>query len=65
MLISSFLGSFTHAVLQIKNAVITAQSIALAEKDPFSMAHIKRLLDVQEEFDNDMRGGSGYKGLYN
>ena len=29
------------------------------------MAHIKRLLDVQEEFDNDMRGGSGYKGLYN
>jgi hypothetical protein len=25
------------------------------------MAHIKRLLDVQEEFENDMRGGPGFK----
>ncbi|KAF2467325.1 uncharacterized protein BDR25DRAFT_345066 [Lindgomyces ingoldianus] len=46
---------------QIKNAVKTAQSIALAEEDAFSMDHIKRVLDVAEDFDADLRGGNGYR----
>ncbi|KAH7385512.1 hypothetical protein DE146DRAFT_621615 [Phaeosphaeria sp. MPI-PUGE-AT-0046c] len=46
---------------QIKNTVKTSQSIALAEKAVFSMEHIKRVLEVAEAFEDDMRGGKGYR----
>lgn len=45
---------------QIKNAVCTAQSLAISEKERFSMEHIKRVLEVAEDFDHDLRGGTGY-----
>jgi MinD superfamily P-loop ATPase len=41
--------------------VKTSQSIALAEKTPFGMEHIKRVLEVAEAFEDDMRGGKGYR----
>jgi hypothetical protein len=47
--------------LQIKNTVKTSQSIALAEKSVFSMEHVKRVLEVAEAFEDDMRGGKGYR----
>ncbi|KAF2623289.1 hypothetical protein BU25DRAFT_414542 [Macroventuria anomochaeta] len=46
---------------QIKNTVKTGQSIALSEKATFSMEHIKRVLEVAEAFEDDMRGGKGYR----
>ncbi|KAG9382510.1 aaa family atpase [Pyrenophora tritici-repentis] len=46
---------------QIKNTVKTSQSIALAEKSVFSMEYVKRVLDVAEAFEDDMRGGKGYR----
>jgi hypothetical protein len=45
---------------QIKNSVRTAQALAINEKAPLSMAHIKRVLEVAETFDRDLRGGTGY-----
>jgi adenylate kinase family enzyme len=42
---------------QIKNTVKTAQSIALSEKEAFGIIHMKRVLEVQEDFQEDMRGG--------
>ncbi|KAF1912865.1 hypothetical protein BDU57DRAFT_521434 [Ampelomyces quisqualis] len=48
---------------QIKNTVKTSQSIALAEKSPFSMEHVKRVLEVAEAFEDDMRGGRGYRDV--
>jgi hypothetical protein len=47
--------------VQIKNAVKVAQSISLAEKEAFSMKHIKSVLQVQADFDADLRGGEGYR----
>ena len=41
--------------------VKTSQSIALAEKATFSMEHVKRVLEVAEAFEDDMRGGKGYR----
>ncbi|KAH6629349.1 hypothetical protein C7974DRAFT_413156 [Boeremia exigua] len=46
---------------QIKNTVKTGQSIALSEKAPFSMEHLKRVLEVAQAFEDDMRGGKGYR----
>lgn len=46
---------------QIKNAVKTSQSIAVAEKGTFGMEYIKRVMEVQEAFEEDMRGGLGYR----
>lgn len=46
---------------QIKNTVKTSQAIALSEKTPFSMEHVKRVLEVAEAFEDDMRGGKGYR----
>jgi hypothetical protein len=54
-------ASADECCTQIKNTVITAQSCALAESKPFSMEFIKRLLDVQEDFEADMKGGLGYR----
>jgi hypothetical protein len=45
---------------QIKNSVRTAQALAVNEKVPLSMSHIKRVLDVAETFDHDLKGGTGY-----
>ena len=35
------------------------------EKKPFSLEYIKRYLEVNEDFQTDMRGGSGHANLYN
>ncbi|EAW11985.1 putative AAA family ATPase [Aspergillus clavatus NRRL 1] len=45
---------------QIKNSVRTAQALAVNEQNPLSMEHIKRVLEVAETFDRDLRGGTGY-----
>ncbi|KAJ5216639.1 uncharacterized protein N7498_003046 [Penicillium cinerascens] len=45
---------------RIKNSVRTAQALAVNERSPLSMDHIKRVLDVAETFDHDLRGGTGY-----
>jgi DNA polymerase III delta prime subunit len=42
---------------QIKNTVKTAQSIALSEKEKFGIGHVRRVMEVQEDFQEDMRGG--------
>ena len=45
---------------QIKNAVRTAQALALNEKKMLTLQHIKQVLEVSESFDRDLKGGSGY-----
>ncbi|KGO67983.1 ATPase, AAA-type, core [Penicillium italicum] len=45
---------------QIKNSVRTAQALAVNESAPLAMEHIKRVLEVAETFDQDLRGGTGY-----
>lgn len=45
---------------QIKNVVRTAQALALHEKIKMDLNHIKKVLDVAETFDKDLRGGTGY-----
>ena len=45
---------------QIKNTVRTAQALALNERKKLTMEHIKRVLDVAETFDRDLKGGTGY-----
>jgi uncharacterized protein (DUF2252 family) len=47
-------------LLEIKNSVRTAQALAVNEQTPLSMQHIKRVLEVAETFDHDLRGGTGY-----
>jgi len=50
---------YLHNV-KIKNIVRTAQALALHEETSLSMEHIKRVLDVHESFDRDLKGGTGY-----
>ncbi|KAF2004759.1 hypothetical protein P154DRAFT_519212 [Amniculicola lignicola CBS 123094] len=50
---------------QIKNVVTSAQNIAMSEEEVFSMEHIKRILEGQEDFEADMRGGPGAKEALN
>ncbi|KAF2168105.1 hypothetical protein M409DRAFT_21551 [Zasmidium cellare ATCC 36951] len=45
---------------QIKNMVRTAQALALNEGSELTMTHIRRVLDVAESFDRDLKGGTGY-----
>ncbi|KAI9826009.1 MAG: hypothetical protein M1819_007464 [Sarea resinae] len=45
---------------QIKNCVRTAQALAVNKQEQLSMEHIKRVLQVAESFDHDLRGGTGY-----
>ena len=45
---------------QIKNLVRAAQALAVHEKKPLSMVHIKRVIDVAESFVRDLKGGTGY-----
>ena len=37
-----------------------AQALAVYESKPLSMAHIKRVIDVAESFERDLKGGTGY-----
>ena len=46
---------------QIKNAVRTAQALALNEKKRLNMDHIIKVLDVGETFERDLKGGPGYE----
>ncbi len=45
---------------QIKNLVRTAQALALNEKAMLTLEHIRRVIDVAETFDRDLKGGTGY-----
>ena len=46
---------------QIKNAVRTAQALAIDEKTPLSIEHVIKVLDVAEMFERDLKGGPGYE----
>ncbi|KAK6579688.1 hypothetical protein PZA11_007924 [Diplocarpon coronariae] len=46
---------------QIKNTIRTAQALAVNNKEPLSMEHIKRVLDVSNAFDRDLKGGPGFE----
>ncbi|KKY38223.1 putative aaa family atpase [Diaporthe ampelina] len=46
---------------QIKNTVIRAQALAVNKGEPLSMAHVRQILDVQVNFDRDLKGGTGYQ----
>ncbi|KAL9050549.1 MAG: hypothetical protein Q9162_006576 [Coniocarpon cinnabarinum] len=46
---------------QIKNAVRTAQALAVNTGEQLGMEHIKRVLVVGESFEKDLKGGTGYE----
>ncbi|KAI3395133.1 hypothetical protein diail_1748 [Diaporthe ilicicola] len=46
---------------QIKNTVIRAQALAVNKGEPLSMVHVRQILDVQVNFDRDLKGGTGYQ----
>ncbi|RAL59605.1 hypothetical protein DID88_006464 [Monilinia fructigena] len=46
---------------QIKNTIRTAQALAVNKQEPLSMEHIKRVLDVSNAFDRDLKGGTGFE----
>ncbi|KAH8758320.1 ATPase [Diaporthe sp. PMI_573] len=46
---------------QIKNTVIRAQALAVNKGEPLSMLHVRQILDVQVNFDRDLKGGTGYQ----
>ncbi|KAE8443485.1 hypothetical protein EG329_001796 [Mollisiaceae sp. DMI_Dod_QoI] len=46
---------------QIKNTVRTAQALAVNKQEPLSMVHIKKVLDVSNAFDRDLKGGPGFE----
>lgn len=46
---------------QIKNTVRTAQALAVNKGEPLSMSHIRQVLEVQTNFDRDLKGGPGYQ----
>ncbi|KAF4631174.1 hypothetical protein G7Y89_g6959 [Cudoniella acicularis] len=46
---------------QIKNTIRTAQALAVNKGEPLSMEHIKRVLDVSNAFDRDLKGGPGFE----
>ena len=45
---------------QIKNAVRSAQALAVNQRVPMGMAHVLKVLEVAEAFERDLKGGSGY-----
>ncbi|KAL8947494.1 MAG: hypothetical protein Q9222_006231 [Ikaeria aurantiellina] len=49
---------------QIKNAVRTAQALAVNEKRALDMGHIGKVLEVAETFEKDLKGGTGYEGMF-
>ncbi|KAL2056574.1 hypothetical protein ABVK25_002968 [Lepraria finkii] len=58
------LSSFEVNGREIKNAVRTAQSIALNEDETLSMKHLLRVLFVSNVFANDLKG-PGYAAALN
>jgi SpoVK/Ycf46/Vps4 family AAA+-type ATPase len=46
---------------QIKNTIRTAQALAVNKGETLSMSHIRQVLDVQMNFDRDLKGGTGYQ----
>ncbi|KUI63725.1 ATPase family AAA domain-containing protein 3B [Cytospora mali] len=46
---------------QIKNTVIRAQALAVNKGESLSMVHVGQILDVQVNFDRDLKGGTGYQ----
>lgn len=46
---------------QIKNTVRTAQALAVNKGEPLCMSHIRQVLEVQANFDRDLKGGTGYQ----
>jgi hypothetical protein len=46
---------------QIKNTVRTAQALAVNKGEALSMSHIRQVLEVQMNFDRDLKGGTGYQ----
>lgn len=46
---------------QIKNTVRTAQALAVNQREPLGMQHIRQVLDVLLRFDRDLKGGTGYE----
>ncbi|KAL8765370.1 MAG: hypothetical protein Q9194_006586 [Teloschistes cf. exilis] len=46
---------------QIKNAVRTAQALAVNEGAKLNMKHIEKVLEVAETFEKDLKGGTGYE----
>ena len=53
-------GRVSDGLQQIKNAVRTAQALAVNEKKALGMEHIIKVLDVAETFERDLKGGPGY-----
>jgi hypothetical protein len=45
---------------QIKNIVRTAQALALNEGAVLGLSHVKKVMEVAESFERDLKGGSGY-----
>ncbi|KAI1646660.1 uncharacterized protein F4817DRAFT_316662 [Daldinia loculata] len=46
---------------QIKNTIGTAQALAVNKGEPLNMRHIREVLNVQQNFEQDLKGGSGYQ----
>ncbi|KAI2468467.1 hypothetical protein F4781DRAFT_266076 [Annulohypoxylon bovei var. microspora] len=46
---------------QIKNTIGTAQALAVNKGESLSMRHIREVLNVQQNFEQDLKGGSGYQ----
>ncbi|KAK3361216.1 hypothetical protein B0T24DRAFT_692059 [Lasiosphaeria ovina] len=46
---------------QIKNTVRTAQALAVNKGEPLSMRHLRQVLEVQRNFDHDLKGGPGFE----
>ena len=39
----------------------TAQALAVNKGEPLSMRHIREVLNVQQNFEQDLKGGTGYQ----
>ena len=46
---------------QIKNCVRTAQALALRLGEKLGMVQVKKVLQVGESFERDLKGGTGYE----
>lgn len=49
---------------QIKNAVYSAQALAVNEKKPLAMHHVLKVLEVAEAFERDLKGGDRVSGRH-
>ena len=46
---------------EIKNAVSSAQDLAVNKEEALSMTHIQQVLDVHARFGRDLKGGAGFE----